>query len=215
MNGGVVFLHDGETGFEGRWSIMTTARSFAAAQLDIPPQATHWIRYTGGATHAMVLPDIITGNNSTNTCLCLAQIIENGVASGSTDDGIILVCATPGLTAVGRLGVPLPMPAFLGDTTLTGTTKSSSGTMTINAAQEFIPLIPRQSPKAALIVVETASINFTQGKVIPTVTAGTNYGTTMTLGQSYVVRGYSNIRNFKAINTVDSSGAIMKYSLYY
>ena len=208
MNGGVVFLHDGETGFEGRWSAMTTVMSFAAAQLNVPRQATHWIRYTGGATHAMVLPDIITGNNSTNTCLCLAQIIENGVASGSTDDGIILVCKTPGTTA--------PFPAFIGDVTLTGTAaKSSSGTLTINAAQEFIPLLPRQSPKAALIVVETASINFTQGKVIPTVTAGTNYGTTMTLGQSYVVRGYSNIRNFKAINTVDSSGAIMKYSLYY
>jgi hypothetical protein len=161
----------------------------------------------------MGIGDTLTGNNSTNTCVLVAQIIENGVASGSSDDGIILVKRTP--TPAAAAGKPVAFPAFLGDTTLTGTSKYSSGTLTIANTQEFVPLIPRQSPKAALITIETAAINFTQGGILPTATSGTNYGHIMSAGQSYVLRGYSNIRNFKAINSVASNGAILKYSLYY
>jgi hypothetical protein len=48
----------------------------------------------------------------------------------------------------------------------------------------------------------------------PTAIAGTDYGHQMDAGQSYVVRGYNNIRKFKCINAVASNGAIVKYSLF-
>ena len=72
----------------------------------------------------------------------------------------------------------------------------------------------RTPPKAALITVETAAINFTLDGTLPTATSGTNYGHKMDAGQSYVIRGYKNIRKFKCINAVASNGAIVKYTLF-
>jgi hypothetical protein len=196
---GIVFSHDGTSGFGGIWSTITAARSFSGILLDIPPYgATHWIRYTGGATAALKIGEILTGNTSTKTCHLLGRAIENGVAAGNSDAGILIVNQVSG--------------AFLGDTTLTGV---STGTVTINAAQEFISLLAYQQPKAALITVETASINFTLNGSVPTVTAGTNFGLTMTAGQSYVIRGAVNVRKFACINSIAASGAIMKYELFF
>ena len=196
---GVIFAYDGEAGFCGTWSAMTAARGFDKALLNIPQDATHWIRYTGGASAALRVGELLTGNASLKNCRLLAQAIENGVASGSSDAGIILVNSVSG--------------AFLGDTTLTGGT--TGGTVTINAAQEFIPLLVRTAPKAALIVAEGFAINFTLCGSVPTVTAGTNYGTTISAGQSYVIRGFNNIRKFSCINSVASSGALLKTTLFY
>ena len=194
-----IFAYDGEAGFCSTWSAITAARGFDKALLDINPSATHWIRYTGGATAALRLNEQLTGNASLKTCRLLAQAIENGVASGSSDAGIILVNAVSG--------------AFLGDTTLTG--GITGGTITINAAQEFIPILPRTQPKAALIVAEGFAVNFTLCGSVPTVTAGTNYGITLSAGQSYVIRGFNNIRRFSCINSVASSGALLKIQLFY
>ena len=198
MNG-TIFAYDGEAGFCGTWSAMTAARGFDKALLDINQLATHWIRYTGGATAALRLNEKLTGNASASTCRLLAQAIENGVASGSSDAGIIFVNAVSA--------------AFLGDVTLTGAL--TGGTITINAAQEFIPILPRTQPKAALIVAEGFAVNFTLCGSVPTVSAGTNYGTTISAGQSYVIRGYNNIRRFSCINSVASSGALLKTTLFY
>ena len=70
--------------------------------------------------------------------------------------------------------------------------------------------------KAALITVETADIRFTMDGTTPVVTAtGGGVGHLMVSGQSYVVRGWENIRNFRCINAVASSGAVVRASYFY
>jgi hypothetical protein len=190
------FLHDGEVGFSGIWTAITAARGFDAALLDVPQDATHYVRYTTGATAALTLNEVLTGGTSSATCRLVAQAVENGTA-GSSDSGILFVKEVSG--------------TFEAET-LTGGV--STGTVAI--AEALIPLRVRGlKPKVALITIESFAVNFTLDGTTPTVTAGTNYGHTMIAGQNYAVRGLQNIRNFKAINAVASSGAIIKYSLFF
>jgi hypothetical protein len=69
--------------------------------------------------------------------------------------------------------------------------------------------------KAALVTVETASINFTIDGTTPTYTAGTNVGHTLVAGQSMLILGHRNIMNFLAIDAVDETHAIMKVTYYF
>lgn len=70
--------------------------------------------------------------------------------------------------------------------------------------------------KAALITVETADIRFTLDGTTPVVTAtGGGVGHLMVSGQSYVVRGWENIRQFRCINAVGSSGAVVRATFFY
>lgn len=70
--------------------------------------------------------------------------------------------------------------------------------------------------KAVLISVETADIRFTMNGTTPVITA-TSGGTGHLLasGQSFIVDGYTSVRNFKCINAVADSGAIVRCSFYY
>lgn len=69
--------------------------------------------------------------------------------------------------------------------------------------------------KAALITVEVADINFTLDGTAPSAAAGTNVGHQMAASQSFIIRGWNNVRKFSCINRVASSGAIVKYTLFY
>jgi len=69
--------------------------------------------------------------------------------------------------------------------------------------------------KAALITVETADIRMTLDGTTPTVTAGTAAGHLITSGQNYVVRGYENCKNFRCINAVAASSAVVKCTYFY
>ena len=192
----IVFAHDGNCVFEGIWTAITAARGFNASLLSIPKDATHWVRYTTGATAALIVGEKLTGGTSGKTCILVAQAVENGTA-GSGDSGILFVKTISGI--------------FQAET-LTG--GASTGTVAI--AQDFIVLNPGVvHPKALLVTVETASIHTTVSGTTPTATAGTNHGVNMDAGQSRVVRGVNNIRNFKAINAVAANGAILKYELYF
>ena len=190
-----VFSHDGEAQFDGVWTTITAAKGFDSVLIDIPKEATHWVRYTTGATAALRLNESLSGGTSHNTCRLVGKATEVGTA-GSSDTGILLVNSISG--------------AFQAET-LTGAT--STGTVAI--IQDFIPLITGVQPKAALISVKTAAIQFTLSGVTPTVIGGTNHGHQMDAGQSYVIRGYSNIRKFKCINAVNANGAIVEYSLFF
>ena len=190
-----IFAHDGEAQFDGVWTTITAAKGFDSALLDIPKEATHWVRYTTGATAALRLNEVLTGGTSHSTCRLVGKATETGTA-GSSDTGILLVNSVVG--------------TFQAET-LTGTV--STGTVAI--IQDLIPLITSVQPKAALITVKTAAIQFTLSGVTPTVTGGTNHGHQMDAGQSYVIRGYSNIRKFRCINAVASNGAIVEYSLLF
>ena len=191
----LTFAHDGETGFEGIWTGITSAKGFDATMLDVPKNASHWVRYTTGATAALGLNDILTGGTSAKKCTLIAKATENGTA-GSTDSGIIFVNGITG--------------AFQAET-LTGA--PSTGTVAI--LQDFLPILSYSPPKAALITVETDAIKFSLSGILPTATSGANYIHHMDAGQSYVIRGYHNIKKFKCINAVASNGAIIKYSLYF
>lgn len=190
-----VFAHDGEAQFEGVWTTITSAKCFDPVLLDIPKEATHWVRYTTGATAALRLNEVLTGGTSHSTCRLVGKATETGTA-GTDDTGILLVNSISG--------------AFEAET-LTGGV--SSGTVAI--IQDFIPLITIVQPKAALITVKTASLQFTLSGLTPTVTTGTNHGHQMDAGQSYVIRGYHNIRKFKCINATNANGSIMEYSLFF
>jgi hypothetical protein len=76
----------------------------------------------------------------------------------------------------------------------------------------------KMAMKAALITVETDSIRFSMSSNASdyaSTTAGGAVGHKMDPGQSYVVRGWENIRNFRCINDVASSGAVVKCSFFY
>lgn len=64
--------------------------------------------------------------------------------------------------------------------------------------------------RAAIISVETADIRFTIDGTTPTVTAGTGAGHLLTKGGSYELDGEQNVENFRCINAVASSGAVVK-----
>ena len=197
MNG-VVFAHDGEAGFSGVWSTITAARSFSDYLIN--PSilhnmgATHVARYSTGGTAALNLNETLTGGSSGFTCTLVAQIVEQGTA-GSGDSGWIFIKKPTG-----------PFKAE----TLTGT-----GTGTVVIYQDFRTIMPASPAKAALISVETAAINFAQSGALAGTAAASNIGHKMDAGQSYVVRGWSNIKIFSAINFVNGSGSILKYSLFY
>lgn len=191
-----IFAHDGECGFSGIWIEITSAKGFDGVLLDVPSNAQKYARFTGGATAVISAGETITGGTSSKTAIIVGVAAENGAIGDSDAEGIIMVTGTSG--------------AFQAETI------TSSGTGTVAIAQDFISnKVAGLKPKAALITVETAPIKFTLDGTNPTATAGTNFGHQMDAGQSYVVRGWSNIRKFRCINAVASNGAIVKYSLFY
>lgn len=192
----IVFSHDGNCKFTGVWTAITASKSFDTNLLNIPKDATHWIRYITGGTAALSVGETLTGGTSSKTCKLVAQAVEVGTA-GAGDTGIIFVKS--------------PSGTFVAET-LTGGT--STGTVII--AQDLITLaLGNPHPKALLIAIETEAIKCTVSGQAPTTTAGTNYGVHMDAGQTRVIRGINNIKNFKAINAVASNGAILKWELYY
>ena len=193
-----IFQHDGNAVFEGVWTSITAAKGFDTTLLNIPKDATHFVRYTTGATAALSVGETLTGGTSSSTCVLVAQAVEVGTA-GSSDTGVIFVKS--------------PSAAF---TTTGETLTGGTSTGTVAIIQDFISINPgRPHPKALLITAEVADIRCTISGIKATTTATQSYGFLITNGQSWVVRGLTNIRNFKTINAVASNGAILHYALYY
>ena len=192
----LMFSHDGEAGFTGTLTMGDTAVGFNALLLKVPLDATHWVRYTTGATAALQIGETLTGGTSNATATLVAQAVESGTA-GSSDTGILFVRQVSGV--------------FQGET-LTGGT--STGTVAI--AEALIPNIAAGlSPKMALISVETYSMRWTIDGTNPTLTAGTSFGHLTVSGAGIEVRGYGNVRNFKCVNAVSGENSVIKYSLLY
>ena len=192
-----MFQHDGQAIITGVWTAITAAKGFDPVLLNIPKEATHFVRYTTGATAALKLNETLTGGTSSATCKLIAQAVEVGTA-GSGDTGVIFVSQIS--------GVP----------TVTGETWTGAvSTGTVATIQSPIVLQAFGMPKAALIAIQTAAVNLTIGGVLPTTTAAQNYGIQLDAGQSMSLRGIPNIRTFKCINAVASNGAIVKYELYW
>lgn len=198
------FAHDGNVVIEGLWTAITAAKGFDKTLLTLPigggpgKDATHWVRYTTGATAALSIGETLTGGTSTETCILVAQAVEVGTA-GSSDTGILFVKKISGtMTATGE--------------TLTGGTSTG----TVVTAQAPIEIVTSSlSPKAALISAEAFALYITLSGTTPTVAAGTNHGIPLSAGASWIIRGKQNVKNFKCINAVASSGAKMHYQLFY
>lgn len=69
--------------------------------------------------------------------------------------------------------------------------------------------------KAALISVETADIRFTLDGTTPTVSAGTGAIHLLASEGEYEISGEANVKNFKCINAVASSGAVVKATYFF
>jgi hypothetical protein len=191
-----IFSHDGNCVFEGLWSTITASKGFDTNLLNIPKDATHWVRYTGGATAALVPGEAVHGNTSAAIATLVAQAVEVGTA-GSSDTGLVF------LKDVSGVWVAETMHAA-----------GSNGAVTI--AQAPIELQKGlQHPKALLIVAETEDLIVTISGLLPTATAGTNHGTLIPAGMSEVFRGINNIKNFRVINAVNANGALCHYRLYF
>jgi hypothetical protein len=185
----------GQAQFSGMISTMTSAKSIDNCLLKAHFNATHYVHYNTGATAALLEGEKVTGGTSGATARIAEIYVINGTA-GSGDVGILLLRDISGTFAA---------------ETLTGS--SSTGTCAI--VQAPIEMISYAPPKTMLITVETASVNITMDGTIPTATAGTNLGHTIASGQSMIIYGIDNIRKFKSINSVDSSGSIIKFTLYF
>ncbi len=68
---------------------------------------------------------------------------------------------------------------------------------------------------AALITVESNTINFTIDGTAPTATSGTNAGHKVTSGQSYVIEGAGNVTAFMCIDAVSGSASSVKVTTFF
>jgi len=89
---------------------------------------------------------------------------------------------------------------------------SSSGAVTFDALS-LVELVEPQDVmqvKRAVITVETAAINFCVDGTTPTITSGTYGGHMLNVGDVLTLNDISEIRKFRCINAVASSGAVVK-----
>lgn len=191
-----VFTSRGECGISGTWATITSARSFHSSVLIPPYHATHYVRYTTGATAALRKGEILTGGTSGATIHLIDQAVENGSA-GAGDSGFLFVAV--------KSGTPTPAGE-----TWTGV---STGTVVTEQAPQEIKF--RSAPKSVLLTIESATCNVTLDGTTPTVQGGTNSGHTLAVGSEKYYDGYDTVRQFKAINAVNANGSIVKYSLFY
>ncbi len=67
-----------------------------------------------------------------------------------------------------------------------------------------------QRARSMIISVEVADIRFTIDGTTPTTTATTAIGHLLPSAASYEIHGEQNVANFKCINAVNASGALVK-----
>jgi hypothetical protein len=67
----------------------------------------------------------------------------------------------------------------------------------------------------ALLTCENETVNFTFDGTAPTAIAGTNVGHALAAGNSYVIRGIHNLRNFQCIDAVASSAGTVKVTILF
>jgi hypothetical protein len=65
-----------------------------------------------------------------------------------------------------------------------------------------------------LVTCEDETAHFTEHGTAPTAKSGTDVGSPITAGQSYVVSGINNILRFQIINAVAGSDAVIKLIFY-
>lgn len=193
-----VFVVNGEGGISGVFNTLTSEKGINTLLLSPPLNATHYVRYSSGATAALKTNEILTGGTSASTAQLIGQVVENGTA-GSGDSGILFIRIISGI------------PTSTGEVWTGGL---SSGTVT--TAQSPLSHAYKTPAKAVWITAESADIHVTLDGTIPTTEAGTSVGHLLINDQSpLVISGRGNIYNFKCINAQDGNGAVVKYTVMY
>jgi hypothetical protein len=90
--------------------------------------------------------------------------------------------------------------------TATGITASNLQTSVHGATKQAL---------GALVTCEDQTVHFTIHGTDPTAAAGTNVGHALAAGDSYVIRGIGNLRNFKCIDAVSLSAGTVKITIFF
>jgi len=187
----------GDAGISGKWSTITAAKGFDANVIQIPQQCTHFIPFTSGGTAAIGVGEIVTGATSTATAYVIGVTLDEGTWAGGTGTGILWLNRVSGTFQAENLDIGV-----------------DADVCTI-AANVYPCDFSGLQAKSALITCEGFIINYNFSKIAPTATAGTNYGHVLAVGGAVVISGIQAIRNFSCINSVNASGSIVKYTVFY
>ena len=188
----------GDAGISGKWSTITAAKGFDANVLQIPSQCTHFVPFTSGGTAAIEVGQQITGGTSTSsTAYIVGVTLDEGTWAGGTGTGILWLNRVVG--------------TFTGEVLDIGVDADVCTIATGLYPCDFAGL----PAKSALITCEAFIINYNFSKIAPTATAGTNYGHVLAVGGAVVISGIQSLRNFSCINSVNASGSIVKYTVFY
>jgi hypothetical protein len=194
----LVFSSNGSAGITGTLKGMTAAKGLDTNVLNIPPEATHYFHYYGGVTAYITAGEKITQETSGATAHVVAIVRDNGATGTSDVEGIMFINSISGT----------PSAALK-----TWTGAVSTGVVTSISAP--LELRVRGQAKTVLISCETAAVNYTLNGSPPTATAGTNLGHKIAVGEWLSIEDGLNIRGFQAINAVNASGSVLKYTLFY
>lgn len=133
-----------------------------------------------------------------------------------TADFALVETALVGLDTAGTYTVRFRSAVTPGNFVLSGTS-AAAGAVTIDtlSLKEVLEDGNTIQPKSALISVEHATLTFTIDGTTPTIAAESNHGHQLTAESSYVLDNITSIRNFRCINTVASSGSVLKVTYFY
>lgn len=91
--------------------------------------------------------------------------------------------------------------------TATGISASNYATANIHGVEKLAT--------GALLTCEDQTVNITFDGTAPTAAAGTNVGHAFAAGESYVIRGIHNVKNFKCIDRVSGSTGTVKVTVFF
>lgn len=91
--------------------------------------------------------------------------------------------------------------------TATGITPSKYATTDIHGVKKLAT--------GALLTCEDQTVNITFDGTAPTAAAGTNVGHAFAAGESYVIRGIHNVKNFQCIDRVSGTTGTVKVTLFF
>lgn len=194
----LVFQSNGSAGITGTLKGMTTAKGLNTNVLNIPAEATHYFHYYGGVTAYIIDGEVITQQTSGATAHVVSIVLDNGATGTSDVEGIIFINKISGTPS-----------AAVKDWT------GATSTGVVTAISAPLPLRVHGQAKTVLISCEVAAVNYTLNGSPPTATAGTNLGHKIAVGEWLSIEDGMNIRGFQAINAVNASGAVLKYTLFY
>jgi len=193
-----VFSVDGESGITVKYSSITTSTQFDSNLLHPPSQASHYFKFTSGGTNTPAVGETLTGLTSAATAKIVAVVLISGTFGAGSAVGIIFVNEVSGTFQAENLDH----------------TNGATDDMTI-AENALVLRFKGMRAKSALAQAKTASINFVEDSSLVTVESGVNPGFTMDAKQTYVIKSWNDLQNFRFINETASNSATFHVAFRY